>query len=130
MKALTIQQPWASAIIAGIKDIENRNWATYYTGPLAIHAGKAFFRNPIHENVMKILEKLGPLEELPRGVILGVVDFKGCFDHKRPFLATNPFAFGPVCWKLENPRALAEPIPYRGKQGLWTLPDEIMEGKL
>lgn len=26
MKAITIKQPWASLIVHGIKDIENRNW--------------------------------------------------------------------------------------------------------
>ena len=26
MKVLSIQQPWASLIVAGIKDIENRTW--------------------------------------------------------------------------------------------------------
>lgn len=26
MKAITIKQPWASLIVHGIKDIENRTW--------------------------------------------------------------------------------------------------------
>nr|WP_254884213.1 MULTISPECIES: ASCH domain-containing protein [unclassified Bacteroides] len=26
MKAITIKQPWASLIVHGIKDIENRSW--------------------------------------------------------------------------------------------------------
>lgn len=41
MKALTIRQPWASLIAAGVKTIETRSWSTEYRGPLAIHAGKA-----------------------------------------------------------------------------------------
>ena len=28
MKAITIKQPWASLIVYGLKDIENRNWKT------------------------------------------------------------------------------------------------------
>ena len=39
MKALTIQQPWASLITMGVKIIETRSWSTKYRGPLAIHAG-------------------------------------------------------------------------------------------
>ena len=39
MKALTVQQPWAWAIIHGGKDVENRTQAWSYRGPLAIHAG-------------------------------------------------------------------------------------------
>ncbi len=39
MKALTVRQPWASLIAAGVKTIETRSWSTKYRGPLAIHAG-------------------------------------------------------------------------------------------
>jgi hypothetical protein len=39
VKALTVQQPWAWAIIHGGKDVENRTQAWSYRGPLAIHAG-------------------------------------------------------------------------------------------
>ena len=40
MKALTVQQPWAWAIIHGGKDVENRTQAWTYRGPLLIHAGR------------------------------------------------------------------------------------------
>jgi len=38
MKALSIKQPWAYLIAAGIKDIENRTWKTNYRGKFLIHA--------------------------------------------------------------------------------------------
>lgn len=38
MKALSIKQPWASLIAHGIKDIENRTWATKYRGRIYIHS--------------------------------------------------------------------------------------------
>jgi len=40
MKALTLWQPWASAVAVGAKRIETRAWSTDYRGPLAIHAAK------------------------------------------------------------------------------------------
>ena len=40
MKAITIKQPYASLIVEGIKDIENRTWKTNYRGRILIHAGK------------------------------------------------------------------------------------------
>ena len=40
MKALSLRQPWASAIACGSKNIETRHWSTSYRGPLAIHAAK------------------------------------------------------------------------------------------
>ncbi len=40
MKAISLWQPWASAIAVGAKRIETRHWPTKYRGPLAIHAAK------------------------------------------------------------------------------------------
>jgi hypothetical protein len=40
MRAITLWQPWASAIAVGAKRIETRHWPTSYRGPLAIHAAK------------------------------------------------------------------------------------------
>ena len=40
MKAITIRQPWAALVAAGIKDVENRprNWT--HRGRIAIHSGQ------------------------------------------------------------------------------------------
>jgi hypothetical protein len=40
MKIISIRQPWASLIVSGIKDIENRTWPTRYRGPVLIHASQ------------------------------------------------------------------------------------------
>lgn len=40
MKAISLWQPWASAIALGYKRIETRGWSTPYRGTLAIHAAK------------------------------------------------------------------------------------------
>lgn len=37
MKAITIWQPWAEFIAAGVKHNETRSWATKYRGSIAIH---------------------------------------------------------------------------------------------
>lgn len=42
MKAISLWQPWASWVVAGIKKVETRNWATNYRGPLLIHAAKKY----------------------------------------------------------------------------------------
>jgi hypothetical protein len=39
-KAISLWQPWASAIACGAKRIETRSWETRYRGPLFIHAAK------------------------------------------------------------------------------------------
>lgn len=40
MKAMSVWQPWASAIASGAKRYETRSWATRYRGPIAICAAK------------------------------------------------------------------------------------------
>lgn len=42
MKGLSLTQPWATLVAIGAKRIETRSWPTGYTGPIAIHASKAF----------------------------------------------------------------------------------------
>jgi hypothetical protein len=40
MRAISLWQPWATAVALGSKRVETRHWATSYRGPLAIHAAK------------------------------------------------------------------------------------------
>lgn len=42
MKALTLTQPWATAVALGSKRLETRAWSTNYRGPIAIHAAKGY----------------------------------------------------------------------------------------
>lgn len=42
MKLITLWQPWASLMAAGVKTIETRGWSTDYRGPLVIHAAKTW----------------------------------------------------------------------------------------
>lgn len=41
------------------------------------------------------------------------------------YVAARPWASGPECWVLADVRALAEPIPCRGAQGLWRVPPAV-----
>lgn len=48
MKVLSVQQPWASMICAGIKDVENRTWKPQENpGKILIHASKKFTKNTL-----------------------------------------------------------------------------------
>ncbi|WP_311416532.1 ASCH domain-containing protein, partial [Hoylesella shahii] len=38
MKILFVRQPWASLLVSGLKDIENRTWAPNFKGRILIHA--------------------------------------------------------------------------------------------
>lgn len=130
MKCLVVCQPYASLIIEGIKDIENRTWLPVYRGPLAILAGKS--REWINILFMTEQNELSRLlgcstTDLPRGVILGTVELYDIGDAGTE--EKNKWASGPICWLLRNPRKLVTPIPYRGQQGLFDVPDELFDGK-
>ena len=122
MKTLTIKQPWASLIMAGVKRVENRTWTTHHRGPLAIHAGKS-----VDRDACEFLESVGidpePYRDAPRGVILGTVEL---VDVGMPYefaLQADPLAFGPYCWILADPQPLPEPIAARGFLHLWDCDD-------
>ena len=99
MKALTVLQPWAWAIIHGPKRIENRTWRTNYRGPLAIHAGLSRRMLCVTLNNGMIV----PEDALVFGALLGVVDLVDCVSLADA--PPDPFAEGPYCWLLENPPA-------------------------
>ncbi len=135
MKALTIDAPWAWAIVHGHKRVENRSWRTSHRGPLAIHAGKSTRSDAAAAAIFAELGIEGPspetLERL-RGRVLGVVDVVDVVDYRVPRgdglagqagrypLLDDPFATGPRCWLLVNPVPLGAPPMMAGKQGLWT----------
>jgi hypothetical protein len=66
MKALTVKQPWAWAIVMGYKDVENRSRRTNHRGPLLIHAAKQMDADGFQE-----LWDLGPYRKLPDDLPLG-----------------------------------------------------------
>lgn len=132
MRAITIWQPYATAIAIRLKRIETRGWSTDYRGPLAIHAAKRWGRNQIEFATVEYT--LGRLpKRVPLGAIVAVcelVDVRHALDLKievspieRLYGNYEPGRFG---WVLENVRPLAEPIPYIGRQGFFNVPDELV----
>ena len=123
LHALTICQPWAWAVL-GPKRHENRTWGTSYRGPLLIHAGRS---RKWMEAGCRVLRRIGHKvpDDLPFGAIVGQVDLVDCL----PAAEVQPasvFATGPMCLVFANPRRLATPIPFRGSQGLFGIPDRAM----
>jgi hypothetical protein len=142
MKALTLWRPWPYVIFhpdpEKRKTIENRTWAPpapMFGQLIAIHAGKRWDRDGA-EYIEDIIGEYRDDEDDPSGVIVGVVRVVRVFndDHHKALhamgrrcdpLTRSPWAFGPVCWVLEDAIPFAKPIPCRGAQGLWNVPDPI-----
>jgi activating signal cointegrator 1 len=80
MKALTIRQPWASLIAAGIKTVETRSRRTNYRGPIVIHAGKTDTDNApgVHPYVWDRLSDVIGGAAPVRGAGIAVADLVDC----------------------------------------------------
>lgn len=128
MKALTVKQPWAWALIHGGKDVENRSRPTKYRGRLYIHAGKGWADDGI-DNIG--IDAMPADEALLSGMVIGTVDVVDC----HPAAECQDWAeSGSLCtawampdhyhWVLANPRPVEIPFPATGKLGLWNLEDQ------
>lgn len=122
MKALTVCQPHASALMFGPKRYENRTWSTSYRGPVLIHAGKN--RKWMTYNAREFYAERDFAyreTELPFGAMLGVMWLESCPTLERvPVSRRFPdCAEGPCCWHMVDPLPFPETIPAVGKQGLF-----------
>lgn len=142
MKApvLSVARPWSTWLAAGIKDIENRTWTTNYRGPMWIHAAKSWNDDAtdIAEQILGdwVIEDLRfsvRTDDHPTG-ILALVDLTGVCERGRDFrngcAECGPWAaHGQYHMRIANPRPLTEPIPARGRLGLWR-PDPDLQTQL
>lgn len=148
MKALTLTRPWPWIILNLGKRIENRTWAP----PLdmigqrfAIHAGKKFDNCVLRDllfdhytrgglscpNADKIEAHLRDHHH-PTGIVatarlIGVVTTSahgfGKLTTEAKHIASESMWFtGPFGWVLDDVRPLLPPIPWVGRQRLWTVP--------
>jgi hypothetical protein len=121
MKALSVCQPWAWAIVFGRKRIENRWRPTRHRGPLIIHASRSQrFKGGDYTN---LLHGLPPWEQLDFGALIGVVDVVDCVPLAEVW--EDPFAIGPWCWILANPRTI-KPTPFKGQVCLFPVPPKFV----
>jgi len=124
LRALTLWQPWAHAVAHFGKRIENRPWAPWTSiigQTIAIHAAA----KPADDEEARVVAKLREMGfaipgVLPRGAIIATVRVTGFVR-----ASDSPWFFGPYGWVLDDVRTLATPVPCRGMQGLWPVPDDV-----
>ena len=109
MKVLTVRQPWASLIVSGIKDVENRSKATNYRGRIGIHAGQK-----VNDDAMRTYGHLLP-PQVAIGALLGTVEIIECQRGMFSDWALPDHWH----WVLAQPRRLRRPVPMTGHLGLW-----------
>jgi hypothetical protein len=133
MKAISVQQPYADWIVDGKKAVENRTWPCDYRGLLLIHASKT----------KRMAYEIGDgnVKRRVYGAIVGWVTLFDCLhiDLLRQELTAGSQLLnrwitrlnehhieGPFCWCMSEPRRFLKPIPYRGRLGLFDVPDELL----
>lgn len=142
MQALTIWQPWAWAISAGIKLVENRDWLPNWRllsagDELAIHSA---MRAPTRDDyrAMRVAAEAsgfkGPFPAFDshelganfgQGRIVAVAKFTGIAHSLEDVpVAQRPWWVGRKGWLLEDVRQLnlGSAPKVKGQQGLWALP--------
>lgn len=139
VKALSIRRPWPWAIFSpelirlGIsKDIENRDWKTYFRGRIAVHVGAGCSDNEYESacyDINSYLTKMGTsgvkipsLAAMPKSAIVGLVDIVDCVAH-----SSSAWFVGDYGFKLENPVALPKPISCSGSLKFWDVPDSVRQ---
>jgi hypothetical protein len=135
-RVLTVQQPWASLIVSGLKPVENRSWRTPYRGPLLIHAAALRYDDEGERRLRRAGLPLPPAparlpgqaalwsrplsETLPRGCIVGRVILTDCV---RDF--DSPWAErGAWHWLLSTPEPAIRPLRCKGALNLSAPPTE------
>jgi len=78
--AISVKQPWAALLVAGVKTVEVRTWATRTRGRVLIHAAKTADPRPEGWALITTPE----LKELAalRGGIIGVANLSSCVRYR------------------------------------------------
>ncbi|KAF8777414.1 Activating signal cointegrator 1 like protein [Argiope bruennichi] len=127
---LSLHQPYASLLVAGIKGHEGRVWYTSYRGRLWIHsAGKVPTKQDIEELENMYRHIRGNCEfpkTYPHGCLLGCVDLVDCLPQDEYKIQypdgeiASPYVF--IC---ENAKELSIKFPMKGKHKIFKLDSNI-----
>ena len=137
MRALSIRQPYAWAILARQKDVENRtqNVVGAHRGRVLIHAGLRLADAEGNDEVVQLSTVPVPVLGAPRagvaaqlGGIVGAVDIVGVHPAYTCGTTCSMWAHGTgVHIRLENPVVLPRMIPCPGRLGLFTPADDVLD---
>ena len=125
-RALTIRQPWADAIAYGPKRVENRSWklpVAHHGARILIHAGaqpdrtaQDFAPGGVYGQMfLRLRAEIGQ-----RGKFVASATLSGCH-WSDDGTCCGPWGFDRAYhWTLTEVVALDQPIPAKGRLGIWT----------
>ncbi|GHC52313.1 hypothetical protein [Streptomyces cinnamoneus] len=117
VRALTVSQPWASAIAYGTQRVINHPEPTDYRGPLLVHAGHRTdfhaWRTPLTRPFLR--------RPQPTGAVLAVAWLEDC--HPGDGYCTLWSLRDMWHWRLSTVTCLASPVPWHNDSpGPWAPP--------
>lgn len=135
-KALSIQQPWAWAIVVLGKSVENRGagFTGRHFGEVFIHASKEPREIEDLRDIVSKQELMSAYEaqksgEMSLGAIVGVARiyaYKSSRDARLDLpAAADRWIEGPLCLCLDDVRKLSQPVPCKGALGFWNVPADV-----
>lgn len=141
MKAISLWQPWASAIALGLKKVETRSRMTRCFGELAICAAKKNSADLemqleiLRSSNLEVAKGFKNLEffELPFGSVVAVgylhcvmsielIDRSKLSEHE---IMLGDYSEGRYGWMFRDVRPLRKPVPVIGRQFLFDLPADV-----
>ncbi len=136
-KVLSVRQPYASLLVSGEKDVENRSRKTNYRGTILIHASARM--HDVVEKLSGYLQDGVPLIGIEKDImreadyaesydrmsaILGSVDIVDCVQNHPSEWAEK----GQWHWVCANAKKFEHPIRnVKGKLGIWEWEGDIEE---
>lgn len=135
MKAISLWQPWASLWLTDAKVHETRHWPTRHRGWLVVQAAKRAIDDFDGDRLDDICNGIWGNhwgQDLPRGALIGAVKLVSC----KQMVETNPAHdddrecgdWQPTrfAWERGEFVIFPQPILYRGAQGLFDVPDNLL----
>lgn len=150
MKALSLWQPWASLwACTDLKLHETRHWRTDRRGWLLVHAAKINVCSALDKGFTRDAESQARMlnilidewgghwaRDLPHGAIVGAVYLSAIFSTedvvrvgiKAEDQLLGNFDAGRFAWRKAGHVAFERPIPYKGRQNFFEVPDDVVAG--
>ncbi len=140
MKCISLWQPWASLWLSPRKVHDTRHWSTSHRGWLLVHAAKRFEKKFEADDPLRLIldDEFGGhwAMDLPTGALIGMVEIVACrrteeIAFPQPIESSDDYQCGDFGderfgWQRGGYRCFDRPIPYRGAQGIFSVPDNLI----
>ncbi|XP_018408497.1 PREDICTED: activating signal cointegrator 1 isoform X3 [Nanorana parkeri] len=133
---LSMHQPWASLLVAGIKRVEGRTWYSAHRGRLWIAAAA---KRPSPQEISELEASYRVLlnkdihfpKDYPTGCLLGCVEVVDCLSREQfqeQYRSLNQESASPFVFICTNPQELPIKFPMKGQHKIWKLDSKIHQG--